>query len=315
MAQTQAEAIGPAESQRTFGIALLVGLTLAWGLNWPFLKIATSEIPVLQFRAVSTGLAAIALLAIARLSGQPMAVPRRHWGILVAAAVFNITSWHVMIAFAVTLMSSSGQTAIVAFTMPVWAAILGTFVLKERLTQRRLVALAGGLLAVLLLTWRDLADIGDHLWGVGLAVFGAFNWAVGTVIQKRVRWTVASIPLAGWQMSIGVIPIIVIACFAGPFVWHEASWEAWGSAIYLTGIAMVFAYYAWFRIVTIFPASVAAIGTLLVPVVALVSGAVVLGEAIGWRELTALVLAVTSVGLVVFEKPAPKAATPTGGRA
>ena len=95
-------------------------------------------------------------------------------------------------------------------------------------------------------------------------------------------------------------------------MWHEASWEAWGSAIYLTAIAMVFAYYAWFRIVTIFPASVAAIGTLLVPVVALVSGAVVLGEAIGWRELTALALAVASVGLVIFEKSTPPAAAVSG---
>lgn len=303
MAQTGGSAVETADSQRVVGLMLLVGLTLAWGLNWPFLKIATSEIPVMQFRAVSTGIAAIAMLSIARMSGQAMAVPRHHWGPLVAAALFNITSWHVMVAYAVTLMHSSGQTAIVAFTMPVWASILAIFILKERMTLRRAVALAGGMLAVLLLTWRDLANIGDHLWGVGLALFGAINWSIGTVIQKRVRWTIPSIPLAGWQMAIGVVPIIVIACFAGPFVWHKASWAAWGSAIYLTGIAMIFAYYAWFRIVTIFPASVAAIGTLLVPVVGLISGALILNETIGWREMVALVLAVASVGLVVFEKP------------
>jgi drug/metabolite transporter (DMT)-like permease len=308
-----AQAATTPDAQRTLGLVLLVGLTLAWGLNWPFLKIATSEIPVIQFRAVSTGLAALALLALARAIGQPMAVPRRHWAPLVAASIFNITSWHLLIAFAVTLMATSGQTAILAFTMPVWAAILGIFVLKERLTPRRVVSLVGGLLAVVLLTWRDLADLRDHLWGVALAVLGAFNWAVGTVIQKRVKWTVGAIPLAGWQMAIGVVPIVVVACFAGPFVWFDASWQALGSALYLTVIAMVFAYYAWFKIVAIFPASVAAIGTLLVPVVGLISGALVLGEAIGWREMAALVLAVLAVALVVLEKPAAAAPRPDPG--
>ncbi len=312
MVQSGAHAASTPDNQRTLGILLLLGLTLAWGLNWPFLKIATSEIPVVQFRAVSTSVAAIALLTMARMSGMPMAVPRRHWLPLFVAASFNITSWHLVVAFAVTMMASSGQTAILAFTMPVWAAVLSTFVLKERLTVRRLIALVGGLLAVFLLTYRELSTLGDHLLGAILAVLGAMGWAVGTVIQKRVAWTVPAIPLAGWQMAVGVVPIIVFACFAGPFVWHEASWEAWGSAVYLTGIAMVFAYYAWFSIVRIFPASVASIGTLLVPVVALVSGALVLDETIGWRELTALVLAVASVALVLFEKGPPPAAGEAG---
>lgn len=303
MTQAGVNALTPTGSQRPLGIALLIGLTLAWGLNWPFMKIALSEIPVWQFRAVSTGLAAAALLLVARVSGQAMAIPRRHWPILVVAALFNITSWHLLIAFGVKLMPS-GQAAILAFTMPIWAAILGSLILNEALTLRRIAALSSGLAAILLLSWRELANIEAHLLGVGLILLGAFNWAVGTIIQKRVKWTIASIPLAGWQLAIGVVPIIAVALFSGPFVWHKVSWEALGSAAYLTIVAMVFAYYAWFRIVTIFPASVAAIGTLLVPVVALLSGALILGETIGWREAAALVLAIVAVAIVIFEKPA-----------
>ena len=59
-------------------------------------------------------------------------------------------------------------------------------------------------------------------------------------------------------------------------------------------------YFAWFNVVQIFPAGVAAIGTLMTPIVGVVSGIVVLGEAFGLRDLVALVLIVGAVALVLL---------------
>ena len=111
-----------ATSNRQLGVFLLIGLSMGWGFNWPFLKIVVSEIPIWQFRTVTTTLAAVAMLAMARAMGMPMRIPREHMPVLVIAALFNITSWHALIAYGVTMLNA-GQAAIVAFTMPVWAIV------------------------------------------------------------------------------------------------------------------------------------------------------------------------------------------------
>ena len=91
---------------------------------------------------------------------------------------------------------------------------------------------------------------------------------------------------------------------------HQASATAWWAAIYTTIIGLVLAYLVWFRTVALFPAGVASISTLAVPAFGLLSGALVLGETIGWREVTALVLVLSAVVLVVVEpKRKPEAAT------
>ncbi|MEM7188675.1 MAG: EamA family transporter [Pseudomonadota bacterium] len=60
--------------------------------------------------------------------------------------------------------------------------------------------------------------------------------------------------------------------------------------LYLVTVPMVFCQWAFLKVVRIFPAAVAAIGTLAVPVVGVYSSALVLGEPVGWAEFAALVL-------------------------
>ena len=73
---------------------------------------------------------------------------------------------------------------------------------------------------------------------------------------------------------------------------------------------MVFCHWAYFRTVRLFPAAIAAIGTLAIPVVGVYSSALVLGEPVGWRELGALLLicgALAAVLLAPAHRPAPPA--------
>ena len=62
---------------------------------------------------------------------------------------------------------------------------------------------------------------------------------------------------------------------------------------------MIFCHWAWFRLVAILPAAVAAIGTLGIPIVGLFTSALVLGEPVGWAEVVALVLVVAGLGILV----------------
>jgi len=106
--------------------------------------------------------------------------------------------------------------------------------------------------------------------------------------------------------------VVVVALILEDFVYHQASWPVLAAGVYLVFIAFVFCYYGWFTVVRIFPASVASIGTLLVPVIGVAAGAVFLSEPFGWREAVALVSIVGGVALVLLapEKAPVPDATP-----
>lgn len=299
--------IFPRGDQR-FGALLLVGVSLGWGFNWMMMKITVAEVPIWQFRAVTGVLGAIALLVLARLTGQSLRVPRRQWIAVAVAGLFNITSWFILIAYAVKLMAS-GHAAILSFTMPLWAMLLGVTLFGERLTLRRVAALGLGLVGVGVLMSHDFRAIGASPLGALIGIVAAINWAIGVQIQKQVKWEVETLALAGWQIAVGIVPVVVVALVLEDFVYHQASWPVLAAAVYLVFVAFVFCYYAWFTVVRIFPASVAAIGTLLVPVIGVAAGAVFLGEPFGWREMVALTSIVGGVALVLLvpdRKPAPE---------
>jgi drug/metabolite transporter (DMT)-like permease len=282
------------------GIILLGGIGFGWGVNWPFIKIALAEVPVWQYRACTLAAAGLLLFAIAAVTGERMRVPRGQWGILIVAAVFNITGWHALSAFGVLHMAS-GKASLVAFTMPVWAAILSRFVLGEPLTWRKLLALVFGVGAIAVLLAHSFEAIGSEPLGIAFMLGAAFSWTIGTVIQKKVAWQISPVPLAGWQLLIGVIPVAVLALTTEPIVVQNISAKAFGAMAFTVVVALVFCYYAWFNVIRLLPASIAAIGTLSAPAIGLVSGAVMLGEPLGLREIAALVLVLSALTLVLYQ--------------
>lgn len=284
---------------RVTGILLLAYLSFAWGTNWPAIKIAVLEMPIWQYRATTALASGVCLLLYAWMSGQKMRLPRRQWPALGAVTLTNIVLWLIFIGYGVKLMES-GQASLIGFTAPLWVALLAWIFLGEKLSMRRLGALAIGLGGIAVLMWPSLDSLGERPLGAALVMAGAISFAVGTIITKRVDWAVPPASYAGWQLVLGGIPIAVIAAASEPMIMHRASTEAWLAVAYTTFAGLVLAYIAWFRIVNIFEAGTASIGTLAVPAVGLLSGAIVLGEPIGWRQLTALAMVLSAVGLVLL---------------
>lgn len=285
------------------GYALLIGVALGWGFNWPLMKIIVSEVSVWEFRAL-TGIAAGLLLlglavAAGRSTGEAWRSPRGEWPRLCLAALFNITSWFVFIGFGVTMMGA-GHAVIMAFTMPLFAAVFGVLFMGEAMTRRRVAALALGAAGIAVLMSHDFGVIGAEPLGFAFTLVGAALWSVGVLIQKHTPWQIGVVALGGWQLLLGTLPIAAVWLVLGGFDYGAAGAAVWWSSAYLVLIALVFCYFAWFSVVKIFPAAVSAIGTLLVPVVGVASGVIVLGEPFGLRDLIALALIVGAVALVLL---------------
>ncbi len=288
-----------AQALPPLGFLLLAGLALFWGGNWPAMKVVLGEIPVWPFRSICLIVGGVALLTLSRLSGRSIRVPSNEIKPLLVCVVFNILGWHLLSGYGISLIEA-GRASIIAFTMPVWAALFGRFVLGEALTPAKLFGLLLGVAGLTVLIGPDLRSLGAAPLGAAFMLGAAISWAMGTVVMKRFRWTIPVATLAGWQLLIGAVPITL-----GAFAFEEfpnpadLSLPALASLLYILSFPMVFCHWAWFTVVRLFPAAMAAIGTLAIPIVGVLSSGLLLGEPVGSRELAALALVCAALAVVL----------------
>ena len=120
-------------SDRSIGRSLVpvAILALVWGANWPILKLGVAELAPLTFRALTLPFAGLGLLAIAKASGESVRIPRAMWPMVGLLALVNITGWNGLVLFGVQQLPA-GRSAILAYTMPVWATLVAMMVRSRR---------------------------------------------------------------------------------------------------------------------------------------------------------------------------------------
>lgn len=287
-------------AQDRSGPWLLAGITLFWGLNFVTIKASVEEVPIWTFRSICLLTGGLGLLGIARAVGLSLKVPRNEWRPLAIAALGNITGWHIFSAWGLQYVPASRGT-ILAYTMPLFAAVISVLWLKQKMTGLIATALISGIVALAILLLPIWSEIVAHPFGPLLMLLAAACWAFGTVALKRYRFTIPTATLAGWQMLVGGIPVFIgWALIDIDFDPRPVSTIAWIAVAYSAIIPMIFCHWAWFRIVAIYPAAVAAIGTLAIPVVSVIAAALLKHEAIGWSEILSLGLVLTSLALVLI---------------
>ena len=290
-------AAATARRANTIGYLLLLGCSIGWGMNWPVTKRLLAELPPLSMRGLSGVIGAAIMAVIAVAIGQSLRVPRAQWPRLVLLSGLNVTSWMALMGLALTYLPAS-EAAVIAYTMPVWAAVLAWPILGERLSWLRVVAMAMALAGlVILMGGKGVSTNAATLPGIALALWGAFNFALGTVFAKRWPLNLAPISSAVWQVGIGCLPVALIGfAIESP---HFANLTSLGWSLFAYAIVVQFciAYLCWFAALERLPASVAAIGTLLVPVIGVLVSAFALGEPLGPGQIAALTLTIAGVVL------------------
>jgi drug/metabolite transporter (DMT)-like permease len=297
-------AAGPATS-RLPGFGFLLISALSWGVSWPVMKLLMRDWPPFLFRLLAGVGAVTLLLAIAWAQGDALLprreAGRRRWGRLCIAALFNVTSWIAIAPLSLFWLDAS-EAAIIAYTMPVWATILAWPALGERPGWQRLAGLALGLSGVTLLMAGPLVSqpVGvllDKLPGVGFILLTALLFACGTVFNKRYPLAIAPVPAVAWQLVIGMAPVALVAPWFERLDFAAVSAAGWACLLYHMLLSQCAAYLAWFQALRRLPAGTAAIGSLLTPVIGVVSSSLLLDEPLGPRQLAALALTLAGVAL------------------
>ena len=287
-------------------LGLLAVLTLIWGTNWPLFPLAVREVSVWTFRAMAMPTAGLILLGIAKARGQSLAIPREHWPTVAAAALVYLGVWNIASTYAAVLIPS-GQAAVLGFTMPLWLALISSVLFRERLGARMLVALAFGAIAVTLLMVPNFGAYADAPLGLALGLLSGIGWAGGTLILKRRPVPVPTTVLTAWQMLIISVPIVAGAFLFGDGQWSFPSGTSILVIVYITLVPICLGNVIWFEIVGMLPANVAGLSPIMVPVVALVSGAVIRGEPFGPVQWVAMACCVASLSLALLKPAAGRA--------
>ncbi|WP_152467050.1 DMT family transporter [Sulfitobacter sp. THAF37] len=279
-----------------FGAVALIAFALHLAFNQVVVKVTAGGFsPVFSAGLRSAG-AVVVLLIWMKLRGVSLHIPRRAMlGGILSGLFFALEFTGLFLALD---MSTVSRVSVIFYTMPVWLAIIGHFVLPgEALTQAKilglLMAVAGVVIAML---DRDAAHVS---WtGDILALASAFCWA-GIVLCVRIT-PLSEVPPAQqllFQVFVSAPILLLIAPLFGPLIRDIEPIHIAGLLFQIVAVASL-GFLAWFWLMTIYPASSVASFSFLSPVFSVILGWLLLSERVALPVWGALVLVAAGIYLI-----------------
>ncbi|MCW5636391.1 MAG: DMT family transporter [Rubrivivax sp.] len=286
-------------------LVVLVLLTLTWGINWPIMKVGVSGLPAepspyppLTFRALSMLLGLPVLWVAVRSLKVPLAIPRAHWPEVARLLGPNMLVWHVVIIFGVQALSS-GRSAILGYTMPVFVALVGAFFYGERLAGRQWSGVAAAALGVVLLLWEEFARMAGAPWAAAAVVGAAAVWALGTHMLRRSTIPVPLLAVVFWMTVACAVVLTLLAVLFERSQWRWPEPHVTGAVLFNAAVVFGFSQAAWLYLARTLPPVASSISVMMIPVLGVFSGALFLGEVLHWQDWAAVVLMVAAIWLVL----------------
>ena len=264
------------------------------------MKIILSELTVWWFRALCLIVGGCILMLVSLLSGNRCKLRRQEIGPVLLCGSFAILGWMVFSAYGVSQMPA-GRASIIAFTMPLWATLIAAYVLGEPITLTKVAGLLLGLLGLGVLIGPDLLILKRAPVGAFFMLSAAISWAIGTVLLKKITWQLPTLSNIAWQLLLSSIPVTLVAAWSEPLPdLTTLSGSVVIALVYIFLFPMSFCQWAYFKTVGLLPASIAAIGTLMVPVIGVYSSYLILDEKVGIADLLALLLVLSALVMVLL---------------
>lgn len=256
----------------------LIVLASIWGASFIFMRIAAPELgaPLLIFLRVGlAGLMLLPLLAKARYRAEL----KTHGKILALLGVINSAIPFTLLAFS-SISLQAGFTSILNATVPFFGIMISYLVLREKVTRAQFMGLVLGFIGVfILIGFKATAWTRDEIIATATALAAALMYAIAAPLTKKHLKGVSSIAFViGTQLSaaVALLPLL-------PFTYQEPAaitWPLVGSVVTLGFVCSGIAYILYYRLIhTIGPTKTLTV-TYLMPIAAMIWGALILGEAI-----------------------------------
>jgi drug/metabolite transporter (DMT)-like permease len=265
-----------------------------WGLNFPIIKVALEPMPPYVVNAFRFAVSAVVLGAIhgwrtRHTPGGSWAPMREHGWTVVSLGLLGyvVYQWCFIVGVNAT---SAGSAALIIASSPMWTAVIARVLGMERLPFGAWGGLGLSLVGTILVVVAghnapNFAN--DTLFGNGLMLVGAVMWAAYTVFSRPVlKAGVSATGLAFFGIAIA-LPVLwgLSATEFDQVDWPNVTPTVWAAILFSGGFSTGIAYAFWNSAVQRVGPSATAIYNNLVPVVALASGVVLIGEAVTLYQL------------------------------
>ncbi|KRR01355.1 multidrug DMT transporter permease [Bradyrhizobium jicamae] len=278
---------------------LCLGVTaFGWALNWPLMKLLLQQWPPLFARGLAGVVAAVILFGLAKAWGQSLQVPREALARLSFASFTNVFAW---MGFSTVAMKfvPVGEGALIVYTMPIWATLLAWPLAGIRPTLVDIAALVLGVGGIaVLLGGNGLTFDGGRIVGILLLFSAAILFAVGNILN-RVALPMPPLVVVAWQVGLGCLVMLLLGIAFEQPNYRALTPIGLACFVYMTLVPMGLCYLTWFETLRRLPPSSASTGMLLVPLIGVISAALILGEPLGTREIVAVVLVLAGVALAL----------------
>lgn len=255
----------------------LVLLAALWGVSFVFMRIAGPELGPFALVEVRVAVAALFLLPIL-LWREGFGQVQVNWGRIAVIGACNSGVPFLLFTYS-TLYITGGLSAILNGTAPLWTALVAWAWLSDRLTFSQVVGLFVGFAGVFVLVWDKLTlSLSGTLLAIVAATFGAFLYGVAANMTKRYAGGISPLAMSTGSMLAATVIVLPGALLAWPD--QPVSGLAWFSVITMGIASTALAYILYFRLLTNVGPTRAIAVTYLVPVFAMLFGAIFIAEKI-----------------------------------
>jgi drug/metabolite transporter (DMT)-like permease len=271
-------------------------LSLLWGSSFFFYKILVAVLPPITVVLGRVGIAAIALNLWLLAAGTPMPMERRLWGRFLILGLLNNVIPFILIAWGETRISS-GMASILNATTPIFMVVVAHFLTHdEKFAAGKVLGVVFGFIGVGVLVGPDAITGSDELWGELAVALASCVYAFAAVYSRRFTGLPA-LQAATGQITGGALILLPLSLFEHPWTYPMPGWEVWGSFAMIALANTAFAYFIYYKLLARTGVTFVSLCTFIIPPLALVLGAVALGESI---TVSALVgMAIIALGLAV----------------
>jgi drug/metabolite transporter (DMT)-like permease len=243
--------------------------------------------------------------------GEPDPITARQWVSCGLVGLALLLGGNGMVMLAERTVDS-GIAAVAIALVPIWTALMGLVLRNDRLPRIGVLGLVIGFLGAAVLANPAGADRIDP-GGIALLVGATLSWSAGSYYGRSAPVPRRPLVMTGMQMMCGGVGLFAAGLLSGELADVDlgaVGWKAWVAVAYLVvfGSMVAFTAYAW--LLRNAPLSLVTTYAYVNPAVAVLLGALFLGERLTARSLVASALILVGVALVVSQRPRQAAEEP-----
>lgn len=285
-------------------ILVWIILCLIWGSTWIFIKVGLGDLPPITFSAARFGLSVLILAPLIKIFGFSMPRTRSEWK-LMALTGFLQFSLNYSAVFWSEQYIESGLAAVLQSMITVFGLLLAwIFLPAEKITKRKIIGVALGIVGVAII-FIDQLRVENWMAFAGCVaiVLGAYAAAQSSILIKAKGSGLHPASLVFSQMICGLPVIIAYALIkeGNPLKLYW-SWTAILCVVYLAVAGTIAAFWLYYWLLSRIESTKAMMISLVTPLLAVMIGAIVLGENLPPQSYFGGALIMGSIGLIVLRR-------------